>query len=34
MQDIEHYEIPIYNFPFDAEEDDDEIVSENSELRV
>ncbi|KAI9612458.1 hypothetical protein KEM48_004191 [Puccinia striiformis f. sp. tritici PST-130] len=34
MQDIEHYEIPIYNFPFDAEEDDDEIVAENSELRA
>jgi cell division control protein 11 len=34
MQDIEHYSIPIYNFPFDAEEDDDEIVAENSSLRV
>ncbi|OAV96208.1 hypothetical protein PTTG_03435 [Puccinia triticina 1-1 BBBD Race 1] len=34
MQDIEHYEIPIYNFPFDAEEDDDEVVAENSELRA
>ncbi|POW08429.1 hypothetical protein PSTT_07495, partial [Puccinia striiformis] len=34
MQDIEHYQIPIYNFPFDAEEDDDEIIAENSELRA
>jgi cell division control protein 11 len=34
MEDIEHYEIPIYNFPFDTEEDDDEVIAENSELRV
>ena len=34
MQDIEHYDIPIYNFPFDAEEDDDDVIAENSELRV
>ncbi|KAA1066718.1 hypothetical protein PGT21_022918 [Puccinia graminis f. sp. tritici] len=34
MQDIEHYDIPIYNFPFDPEEDDDEVIAENSELRA
>ncbi|KAA1077956.1 hypothetical protein PGT21_024869 [Puccinia graminis f. sp. tritici] len=34
MQDIEHYEIPIYNFPFDPEEDDDEVIAQNSELRA
>lgn len=34
MEDIEHYEIPIYNFPFDTEEDDDEVIAENSELRA
>ncbi|KAG2180474.1 hypothetical protein INT44_003478, partial [Umbelopsis vinacea] len=34
MEDIEHYNIPIYNFPFDIEEDDEDTVEENSELRV
>ncbi|POW11527.1 hypothetical protein PSTT_05289 [Puccinia striiformis] len=34
MQDIEHYEIPIYNFPFDAEDDDEEVIAQNSELRA
>ncbi|CAG8537150.1 2999_t:CDS:2, partial [Racocetra fulgida] len=34
MEDIEHYNIPIYNFPFDVEEDDEETVEENSELRA
>lgn len=34
MQDIEHYEIPVYNFPFDPEEDDDDVIAENSELRA
>lgn len=33
MEDIEHYNIPIYNFPYDPEEDDEETVYENSELR-
>ncbi|KAJ2960122.1 hypothetical protein NQZ79_g4532 [Umbelopsis isabellina] len=33
MEDIDHYNIPIYNFPFDIEEDDEETVEENSELR-
>jgi cell division control protein 11 len=32
MEDIDHYNIPIYNFPFDIEEDDEETVEENSEL--
>ncbi|CAG8485262.1 12783_t:CDS:2, partial [Racocetra fulgida] len=26
MEDIDHYNIPIYNFPFDVEEDDEETV--------
>src|ERR1700743_1960935 len=33
MEDIAHHKIPIYNFPYDPEEDDDETVEENSELR-
>ncbi|MCJ1231667.1 hypothetical protein MMC12_008346 [Toensbergia leucococca] len=33
MEDIEHYRIPIYNFPYDIEEDDEDTVEENSELR-
>jgi septin family protein len=33
MEDIAHYSIPIYSFPFD-EEDDDETMVENQELRV
>ncbi|CDH59445.1 gtp binding protein [Lichtheimia corymbifera JMRC:FSU:9682] len=34
MEDIEHYNIPIYNFPYDVEEDDEDTVEENSELRA
>jgi len=34
MEDIEHYDIPIYNFPYDVEEDDEETISENIELRA
>lgn len=34
MEDIEHYDIPIYNFPYDVEEDDEETIQDNSELRV
>ena len=34
MEDIEHYDIPIYNFPYDVEEDDEETILDNSELRV
>src|ERR1700712_4691923 len=33
MEDIEHYRIPIYNFPYDIEEDDEDTVEENAELR-
>lgn len=33
MEDIEHHNIPIYNFPYDPEEDDEETIDENSELR-
>ncbi|KAL1740476.1 Septin-domain-containing protein [Schizophyllum fasciatum] len=34
MEDIEYYDIPIYNFPYDVEEDDEETIQENSELRA
>jgi cell division control protein 11 len=34
MEDIEHYDIPVYNFPCDVEEDDEETIQDNSELRV
>lgn len=34
MEDIEYYNIPVYNFPFDAEEDDEETIADNSELRA
>lgn len=34
MEDITHYGIPIYDFPFDVEEDDEDTVVDNSELRV
>ncbi len=34
MEDIEHYDIPVYNFPFDIEEDDEDTIQDNSELRV
>lgn len=33
MEDIEYYGIPIYNFPFDPEEDHADTIVENSELR-
>lgn len=33
MEDIEYYGIPIYNFPYDAEEDHPDTIAENSELR-
>ncbi|KAK0225589.1 septin [Armillaria fumosa] len=33
MEDIEHYDIPIYNFPYDVEEDDEDTIQENMELR-
>jgi hypothetical protein len=34
MEDVEHYDIPIYNFPYDEEEDDGETIRDNTELRV
>jgi len=34
MEDIEYYKIPIYNFPYDDEIDDEETIEENNELRV
>jgi cell division control protein 11 len=34
MEDIEHYDIPVYNFPFDIEEDDEDTIQDNSELRA
>ena len=33
MQDIAHYDIPIFDFPTDPEEEDEEIIEENDELR-
>ena len=33
MEDIEHYRIPVYKFPYDIEEDDEDTVEENAELR-
>lgn len=34
MEDVEHYNIPIYNFPYDVEEDDEDTIEDNSELRA
>lgn len=34
MEDIEHYDIPVYNFPYDVEEDDEETIEDNRELRA
>ncbi|KAF8629217.1 hypothetical protein AX17_005801 [Amanita inopinata Kibby_2008] len=34
VEDIEHYKILIYDFPYDTEEDDEETVQENLELRT
>ncbi|KAF8760729.1 Septin-6 [Rhizoctonia solani] len=34
MEDIEYYGIPVYNFPYDVEEDDEETIQDNSELRA
>lgn len=33
MEDIEHYGIAVYNFPFDVEEDDEDTIADNSDLR-
>ncbi|KAL4072594.1 Septin-domain-containing protein [Scleroderma yunnanense] len=32
MEDIEHYNTSIYNFPYDIENDDKETIQDNSEL--
>ncbi|KAK1225648.1 Cell division control protein 11 [Marasmius sp. AFHP31] len=34
MEDIVHYDIPIYNFPYDVEEDDEDTIQENLELKA
>jgi cell division control protein 11 len=34
MEDIRQFDIHIYDFPFDEEEDDEESAEENLELRV
>ena len=34
IEDIEHYDIPVYDFPYDVEEDDEETIQDNIELRV
>ncbi|TFK74332.1 GTP binding protein [Pluteus cervinus] len=34
IEDIEHYDIPVYNFPYDIEEDDEETIQDNMELRA
>ncbi|RSH77933.1 uncharacterized protein EHS24_003006 [Apiotrichum porosum] len=33
MEDIEYYGIPVYNFPYDPEEDDEDTIADNRELR-
>lgn len=33
MSDISHFKIPIYDFPVDPNEDDDETIEENAEFR-
>ncbi|KAK0123647.1 hypothetical protein ONS95_008660 [Cadophora gregata] len=33
MEDIQHYQIPIYDFPYNDEEDDEDTIEENAELR-
>ena len=34
MEDIAHYGIPVFQFPSDAEEEDQEVIAENAELKV
>ena len=34
MSDIEFYDIPIFSFPYDHHQDDEDTVGENKELRV
>lgn len=33
MEDIEHYQIPVYDFHYDIDEDDDDTIRENLQLR-
>lgn len=33
MEDIDHYNIPVYDFPYDIDEDDDDTIKENQQLR-
>ncbi|KAI9298712.1 cell division/GTP binding protein, partial [Neoconidiobolus thromboides FSU 785] len=33
MEDVDHYHIPIYNFPYDPVEDDEDTIEENEELK-
>ena len=32
MEDIKYYDIPVYNFPYDVEEDNKETIQDNSKL--
>ena len=34
MDDIDHYNIPIYHFPFDSDSDDDAVIEQNKSLRA
>eukprot|EP00834_Sanchytrium_tribonematis_P006137 NODE_426_length_7665_cov_0.708961.p3 type:complete len:209 gc:universal NODE_426_length_7665_cov_0.708961:5605-4979(-) len=34
IADIEYFDIPIFNFPYDHHQDDEDTVGENKELRV
>ena len=34
MEDLEFYKIPIYDFPFDADMDEEIVIEANKELRV
>ena len=33
MEDVKHYRIPVYNFSYDLEEDDEDTIEGNAELR-
>jgi cell division control protein 11 len=34
MEDVAFHHIPIYDFPIDPEQDDEETIEENNELRA
>jgi cell division control protein 11 len=34
MEDIAHFQIPIYDFPIDPDHDDEDTIEENNELRA